>query len=64
MSCLRTVQDAHPFQLDAYVILPDHFHMIWTLPEGDSDYPMRWRHIKSAFTRKQKNSEPFQRAGN
>ena len=62
MSCLRTVQDAHPFQLDAYVILPDHFHMIWTLPEGDSDYPMRWRHIKSAFTRKLKNSEPVSRS--
>jgi putative transposase len=31
-------------------VLPDHVHMIWTLPEGDSDYPTRWRLIKSGFT--------------
>ncbi len=51
VTALRAVQSAHPFELDAYVILPDHLHMIWTLPDGDSDYPMRWRQIKSAFTR-------------
>ncbi len=51
MTSLRSVQEAHPFELNAYVILPDHLHMIWTLPDGDSDYPMRWRQIKGAFTR-------------
>ena len=39
------------FHVDAIVILPDHLHTIWTLPEGDANYPGRWRAIKSAFTR-------------
>ncbi|MFD2273067.1 transposase [Undibacterium arcticum] len=33
----------------ALVILPDHLHAIWRLPEGDCDYSNRWRRIKSAF---------------
>ena len=44
------VLDRHPFQIDACVILPDHIHTIWTLPENDSDYAMRWRLLKSHFT--------------
>jgi len=39
-----------PFVTDAIVILPDHLHCIWTLPEGDSDYSTRWGAIKSQFT--------------
>ena len=41
----------HPYHIDAIVILPDHLHTLWTLPEGDDDYPQRWRSIKSQFTR-------------
>jgi putative transposase len=48
---LRGVRDAHPFTLEAQVILQDHLHALWTLPEGDDDYATRWRLIKSAFTR-------------
>jgi putative transposase len=33
------------------VILPDHLHTIWTLPDGDHDFSQRWRQIKSAFSR-------------
>ncbi len=40
-----------PFEVIAYVILPDHLHYIWTLPEKSSDYSTRWRLIKSYFTR-------------
>jgi len=47
----RNVIRSHPFEIDASVILPNHLHMLWTLPEGDSDYPTRWRLIKSNFTR-------------
>ena len=36
-----------PFHMDAYVILPDHLHCIWTLPEGDADFSSRWRLLKS-----------------
>jgi putative transposase len=39
-----------PFTIEAAVILPDHLHMIWTLPEGDDDFSARWRLIKTAFS--------------
>jgi putative transposase len=42
----------HPMQIDAIVIMPDHLHTIWSLPDGDSDYPTRWRLIKSYFSHK------------
>ena len=55
ISLLRTVfgeiKSKHPFTIDAIVILPDHVHCLWTLPTGDFDYSMRWRQIKSAFSR-------------
>lgn len=51
-SAFRLVMDKHPYQIDAFVLLPDHLHCIWTLPENDSDYSTRWRLIKSAFSRK------------
>ena len=44
------VQARRPFKVEAAVILPDHFHMIWRLPEGEDDYATRWRLIKSYFT--------------
>jgi putative transposase len=50
---VTTVQAKRPFTLDAEVILHDHLHVLWTLPEGDADYPTRWRLIKSAFTKSQ-----------
>ena len=48
---LAKVRHVRPFELDAEVILPDHMHMLWTLPEGDADYATRIRLIKSAFTK-------------
>ncbi|HEX7112265.1 MAG TPA: transposase [Mizugakiibacter sp.] len=47
----RRVRAAHPFAIDAMVVLPEHLHAVWTLPAGDSDYALRWRLIKSAFSR-------------
>ncbi|MFI3191121.1 transposase [Crenothrix sp. D3] len=47
----REVKNAHPFVIDAVVILPEHLHTIWTLPQGDDDFSLRWRQIKSAFSR-------------
>ena len=40
-----------PFVMDAMVVLPDHLHAVWTLPQEDVDYAGRWRSIKSRFTR-------------
>lgn len=41
----------HPIDIDAFVLLPDHLHCIWTLPEDDHNFSMRWRLIKSYFSR-------------
>lgn len=49
---MRNVKTARPFHIDAMVILPDHLHALWTLPEGDADYPTRWMLIKSGFSRR------------
>jgi len=43
-----------PFEIKAWIILPDHIHAIWELPEGDSDYSVRWALIKKGFTKKLK----------
>jgi len=55
-ACLRAallrVLERRPFRIEAIVLLPDHLHTIWTLPEGDSDYSTRWRLIKYYSTRR------------
>ncbi len=38
-----------PFVCNAFVVLPDHLHAIWTLPARDADYSTRWRLIKTRF---------------
>ena len=53
--CLRASfereRGKRPFELVAFVLLPEHLHTIWTLPRGDADYPLRWQKIKEYFTR-------------
>ena len=36
--------------MEAWVLLPDHLHTIWTLPAEDDDFSVRWRQIKEIFT--------------
>jgi len=48
---LREVRRGRPFRIDAFVVLPDHLHGIWTLPEGDDDFATRWMLIKAGFSR-------------
>jgi putative transposase len=48
---IRYVRRRHPFDIDAMVVLPDHLHAILTLPSGDADFPLRWRLIKTWFSR-------------
>jgi putative transposase len=47
----KEVRKRHPFAIEAIVVLPEHLHAIWTLPEGDADFALRWRLIKAAFAR-------------
>jgi len=50
-SAFRYTRVRHPFTIEAIVILPDHLHAIWTLPDNEADFAVRWRLIKSAFSR-------------
>jgi putative transposase len=45
------VRGRFPFKTVAVCLLPDHLHCIWSLPEGDAAYPMRWKEIKRLFTK-------------
>ncbi|MGB3511772.1 MAG: transposase [Microcoleaceae cyanobacterium] len=48
---LERVRDKHPFSIDAFVLLPEHFHCLWTLPPNDGDFSMRLRLIKTYVTK-------------
>ena len=48
-NAIKRTQINKPFEIHAWVVLPEHLHTIWTLPENDSDYSSRWREIKKAF---------------
>jgi len=43
---IAEVRTRHPFVVEAWVLLPDHLHCLWRLPEGDGDFSSRWRLIK------------------
>ena len=50
----RAFRDARrrwPLTVFAIVLLPDHIHAVWRLPEGDAEYSLRWQKIKEWFTR-------------
>ncbi|ALZ86914.1 MAG TPA: transposase [Pseudomonas sp.] len=48
---MREVKVRHPFDILAMVVLPDHLHALWRLPDDDGDYPLRWSLIKAGFSR-------------
>jgi putative transposase len=43
---VHRVRRDNPFEIVAWVTMPDHIHCIWTLPTGDADFPSRWSMIK------------------
>lgn len=47
---VRIVRARAPFHIDAWVVLPEHLHCIWTLPPDDADYSGRWRAMKTLFS--------------
>lgn len=47
---VRVTRAERPFQIAAWVVMPDHLHTIWTLPAGDDDASGRWRLIKARFS--------------
>ena len=48
---VRVTRRERPFHIDAWVVLPDHMHCVWTLPPGDDDFSNRWKTIKIRFVR-------------
>ena len=51
---IQDVRQRHPFIIDSWVLLPEHMHCIWTLPEDSFDFSMRWSLIKSGFSKRAK----------
>ncbi|HGO8919987.1 TPA: transposase, partial [Neisseria meningitidis] len=43
---VMAVRERYPFEILAWVLMPDHLHTIWRLPDNDSAYSERWRQIK------------------
>ncbi len=48
---IEKVREKYPFFINAWVLLPDHLHAIWTLPPGEANFSLRWRLIKTYVTR-------------
>jgi putative transposase len=57
-AAFRDTRRRHPFAIDAVAVLPDHLHTIWTLPEGDDNFAIRWQLIKAGFSRGLPQGEP------
>ena len=56
-NAIRMVKQNHPFTIETMVVLPEHLHAIFTLPEGDAAFAMRWALIKAAFSRNMPKTE-------
>ena len=61
-NAMRKIRQSHPFDIIAMVVLPDHLHAIWRLPEGDANFPLRWSLIKAAFSRAIPKTEVIRRS--
>ena len=48
---IETVRANLPFAIVAWVLLPDHLHCIWRLPQGDADFSARWAIIKRTVSK-------------
>ena len=61
--CLRMAigncRERYPFQIEGWVLLPDHLHCIWHLPDSDLDYSRRWSLIKRKFTQQFRQTSNF-----
>jgi putative transposase len=52
---IQQVRQDLPFCIEAWVLLPEHLHCIWTLPRGDADYSKRWGLIKAGFSKRMRD---------
>ena len=47
---ITKIRNQYPFRIDAWVLLPEHLHTIWTLPQDDAHFAVRWQQIKRLVT--------------
>ena len=50
-NAIAKTRQNYPFTIEALVLLPEHLHCIWTLPENDNNFSIRWSLIKSQFSK-------------
>ncbi len=48
---IETTRASLPFEIVAWVLMPEHLHCIWRLPEGDADFSKRWAMIKRTVSK-------------
>ena len=60
---MHEVAQNYSFTLNAWVLLPDHLHCVWTLPDRDGDYSKRWGMIKAGFSKRVLRMLPEGRVG-
>lgn len=48
---VQVTRARRPFEIEAWVLLPDHLHAVWSLPSGDGNYSDRWGAIKARFSK-------------
>jgi len=54
---VKEAQHRWPFEINAWVLMPDHLHTIWTLPLEDRNYSRRWGWIKKEVTKEVRGLE-------
>jgi REP element-mobilizing transposase RayT len=54
---VRLTRAERPFEIIAWVVLPEHMHAIWRLPECNADYSTRWAAVKARFSQSIPNDE-------
>jgi len=59
-SSIIETRRSYPFLIEAWVLLPEHMHCIWTLPDAEFDYSRRWGLIKQGFTKRTRGLLPDQ----
>lgn len=57
-NAMRKARQHRPFHIDAWVVLPDYLHCVWTLRDGGADYSARRQAIKAGFSRQIPFGEP------
>ena len=63
-AALKTVQQKYPFKIEALVVLPDHLHTIWQMPENDADFSTRWNQIKRYVSHHCKQYDHIEKTAN